>query len=161
MRNALKILLVSTISLIAGCNNSDIKEPKESMEKELDALDSQEVYIDSIEVTQEKNDSIPLISGSCENGREIGDLDQYQIKMKIGSSPTDSISVRSDAACFEIKTCDHNILGKINSGTIIYAQGPLKNRGFSAGIAYAFPVKDQNGKMCRAYLSYLNVEEVK
>ena len=78
--------------------------------------------------------------------------------MKVGISKTNNVSVRSDAACFEIGACKHNILGKIPSGTIIYGQSLLKNNGGSAGIAYAFPVRDKNGNMCRGYLSYLNIE---
>jgi len=119
---------------------------------------------DSIESTVEEgisfaiSDSIPLISGSCVNGRQPGDLSQYRYKMKIGTSKTDSINVRSDAACFEIAHCDHNILGKIKSGTVVYTSNSLKNRGGSAGIAYAFLVRDANGDTCRAYLSYLNFE---
>ncbi len=103
-------------------------------------------------------DSISLISGSCSNGRAPGDRSQYRYKMIIGTSKTDSISVRSDAACFNIAHCDHNILGKIKSGTVVYTTNSLKNRGGSAGIAYAFLVRDANGDTCRAYLSYLNFE---
>lgn len=153
MRILIDIFFLLAFFFVIRCNNSDNKVKVESKGETSDS-------IVSTHVRENKNDSIPFISGSCENGREIGNLDQYSIKMKVGTSPTDSIHVRSDASCFEIKRCHHNILGKIKSGTIIYAQGPLKNRDFSAGIAYAFPVKDKNGNICRAYLSYLNVERI-
>lgn len=137
-----------------GCGN----QPNHSDSKTSDTTNL--ASIDSTQIQEQENDSIPLISGSCENGREVGDMEQYTIKMRVGTSPTDSISVRSDASCFEIKSCGHNILGRIKSGTIIYAQGPLKNADYSAGIAYAFPVRDSKGNICRGYLSYLNVQPI-
>ena len=149
-----KIIFILCVPFISGCRNT------EPAEETPDTAVSPVVVIDSTTTIGKKDDSIPQISGSCEKGREVGNLEQYSIKMKVGSSESDSISVRSDASCFNLEGCDHNILGKIKSGTIIYAQGPLKNSDFSAGLAYAFPVKDRNGNVCRGYLSYLNVEEM-
>ena len=159
MKKIFEILFVVLLLCIVGCNSSGNEKAQAPKIQESDS-DNSKLPADSLGTDREETDSIPLISGSCKEGREIGSLDQYSIRMKVGTSPTDSISVRSDASCFEIQSCGHNILGKIKSGTIVYAQGPLKNADYSAGIAYAFPVKDQDGNICRAYLSYLNVEVI-
>jgi hypothetical protein len=151
----MKLIINSLLILtLLSCNS---KENEKKKNKEQPIVTKDLSSNDSIISIQ--NDSVPLISGSCKNGREIGNKSQYQFKMTVGSSETDSISVRSDAACFEIAHCDHNILGKIKSGTIVYTTSSLKNRGGSAGIAYAFLVRDQNGDTCRAYMSYMNFEE--
>lgn len=150
------VIALSLFFLILSCSNEKDNKDISSNPKN-EAPTPSEDDIDSVIVVDPKFDSIPLITGSCAEGRDVGEMSQYRIKMKIGTSSTGDISVRSDAACFEIGACNHNILGKIPSGTIIYAQGPLKNRGGSAGIAYAFPVRDKDDNICRGYMSYVNV----
>ncbi|MCI5056351.1 MAG: hypothetical protein MRY83_09590 [Flavobacteriales bacterium] len=143
---------ISLVSILLSLTTCYLKPSKVEKSDDSIMFVQEEVHEWTIE------DSIPLISGSCKKGRDIGDMSQYQTPMLVGTSKTGDISVRSNAACFEIASCSRNILGKIKSGTLIFTQGPLKNRAFSAGIAYAFPIQDDEGNVCRGYLSYLNVE---
>lgn len=151
------LFFLISIVLLVGCNSSGTTDNNDQGVETIKSQNDDTVK-DSIQAVEK--DTIALITGSCENHREVGEMSQYRYKMKVGTSKSGDISVRSDAACFEIGACKHNIIGKIKSGTIIYCQGPLKNRGGSAGVAYAFPVKDKDGNMCRGYLSYLNVENM-
>lgn len=149
------VLILASIS--CDSNNPIGNESPESIKK--DSLLVEESEQDSLIEIPILTDTVPLICGSCAEGRDPGEISQYQYEMTVGTSKTDSISVRSDAACFEIAHCEHNILGKIKSGTVVYTTSSLKNSGGSAGIAYAFLVRDKNGDTCRVYMSYLNFEE--
>ena len=155
MKIRFQILIILAFFCL-GC--SSVENDQENEMSDNNVLDTIPVST-SNQIENTKFDSIPTISGSCENGREIGDLKYYQVKMKVGKSSSDSINVRSNAASFEHGNLD-NVLGKIKSGTIVFVQGPLKNRAFSAGVGYSFPVKDKNGNICKGYLSYLNLEEI-
>jgi hypothetical protein len=42
-------------------------------------------------------------------------------------------------------------------GSYVWAEGPLKDDDASAGVGWAVPVRDLNGKDCRAYVSSLVV----
>ena len=93
------------------------------------------------------------IQANCEDCRETGDTAMYKQIVHIKKNDLGYVRVRKDASCFEANI-GANVIGKIKDDIWVYAQGPLKNAGGSAGIAFAIIVKDRNGKIWRGYLSY-------
>jgi len=158
MKTQLSIILLAIIIVSCNFNSGEDVSGTQKVKQRGQYIEESEQDTSSINTVI--IDSIPLISGSCANDRPSGDGPVYQYRHKriIGTSKTDSIRVKSDATCFQIKDCDHNVLGRIKSGTVVFTTDGLKNNGGSAGIAYAFLVRDVNGDTCRAYLSYLNFE---
>lgn len=92
--------------------------------------------------------------GSCEDCKETGDTSVYNTKINLKINSLGFVRVRKNAACFDVRVCDNNIIGNVPDDVMVYGQGPLKNADFSAGIAYAVIIEDTSGKRCRGYLSY-------
>jgi hypothetical protein len=100
---------------------------------------------------------IATIHGDCSRGREIGNLKRYSIRLRAENNDLGYIHIRANAACFE-EGRKANILGTVPCGTILYGYGPLKNADYSAGIAYAVAVQDENGNKCKGYVSFTVIE---
>jgi len=99
-----------------------------------------------------------MIDGSCADGRELGDLAGYSIRLRAKQNSLGFIRVRRDA----IWTLEDlsNVLGTVPCGTLLWGQGPLKNAEHSMGVGYAVAVRDAQGRQCRGYVSYTVVEVV-
>jgi hypothetical protein len=94
-----------------------------------------------------------LANGATESkgARPVGDLASYATLIQIVSSPSGFVRARANA---DWSNKDRrNVLGFLRAGSYVWAEGPLKNGDFSAGIGWAVPVRDPGGKDCRAYLS--------
>ncbi len=101
-------------------------------------------------------EAITLIDGSCEKARDLGDLAGYSLRVRSKEAKLGFVRVRSDASWFaEDKS---NILGTVPTGTVMRAEGPLKNAEGSNGIGYAVAVRDKDGRTGRGYVSYTVVD---
>jgi hypothetical protein len=105
---------------------------------------------------QRSSEKLTLIDGSCEQASSIGNLADYSIRVRAKSSDLGFIRIRSDASWSAEDTS--NVLGKIPSGTVLWAQGPLKNAEHSNGIGYAVAIRDKDGRVGRGYVSFTIIE---
>mgnify|MGYP007084936065 CR=1 FL=1 len=53
-----------------------------------------------------------------------------------------------------------NVIGRLKSGMVLPAWGPVKNRP-SYGIGFVVPLKDSEGKTCRGYISRTVIKQVR
>jgi hypothetical protein len=88
-------------------------------------------------------------------GRPVGPLSTYTALLQIAQSDSGFVRARANAVWDASDL--RNLLGLLRSGSYVWAEGPLHDNRVSAGIGYAVPVRDQNGRECRAYVSGLNV----
>jgi len=81
----------------------------------------------------------------------VGDLTNYTSLIQINSAPNGFVRARASAEW--PSDVRGNVLGFLRTGSYVWAEGPLKNDGYSAGLGWAVPVRDLSGKECRAYVS--------
>ncbi len=86
----------------------------------------------------------------CSKGRPLGDIRVYNNLILIGQKGADSVRVRSSPKWYAEEPS--NILGKIKSGSVIPAWGPIKSIP-SNGVGYVIPLLDSNGNESRGYIS--------
>jgi len=94
-----------------------------------------------------------LANGSNDgNGaRPVGDLAGYRALIQIVSVPNGFVRARASAEWpIDVRG---NVLGFLRTGSYVWAEGPLKNGSYSAGLGWAVPVRDLSGRECRAYVS--------
>lgn len=101
-------------------------------------------------------DRVTLIEGSCEGGRELGDLSSYGVRLRAKPDSLGFIRVRREAV-WTLEDLS-NVLGTVPCGTILWGEGPLKNAEYSMGVGYAVAVRDSQCRQCRGYVSYTVVE---
>ena len=112
----------------------------------------------------------PLI-GSCSAGtpiladgspdpegvRPVGDLTRYSQLVWIRESEFGFVRARADAQW--VADENRNVLGYLPADSYVWADGPVSNAAFSAGLGFAVPVRDLSGRTCRVYISHTVVEE--
>ena len=102
-----------------------------------------------------------LFQGKCTKNNDIDSIDNKTFfQLKIRDNSLGYARIRSDATCFEPIHCNHNIMGTINCGLIVYGTGPLKSSRISAGIAYIIAIQDSLGNKCMGYVSSTVVEKL-
>lgn len=101
-----------------------------------------------------------LVSGEMDSGgaRPVGDLTSYTTLIQIIAVPNGFARARANAIWDNDDR--RNVLGFLRAGSYVWAEGPLKNGEFSAGLGWAVPVRDLSGKECRAYLSHTVVRVI-
>lgn len=93
---------------------------------------------------------IAVIHGSCAAGRSLGDISGYAIPLRAEQNNLGYIRIRSDACWRDL----NNVIGTVPCGTLLWAEGPLKDADEPGGIGYAVAVQDDQGHICRGYVSY-------
>jgi len=102
-------------------------------------------------------EKITLIDGSCAPARPLGDLADYSTRIRAMDSALGFIRIRSEAIWSGEDLS--NVLGTVPSGTVLWAEGPLKNAEISMGIGYAVAIRDKDGRTGRGYVSRTVIEE--
>ncbi|MCE5325160.1 MAG: hypothetical protein LLG01_01975 [Planctomycetaceae bacterium] len=97
-----------------------------------------------------------LIDGSCVGGLPLGDLAEYSRRIKVPPNALGYVRIRSTLSWDADDKS--NMLGTVPCGTLLWAQGPLKNPDFGNAIGYAVAVRDRAGRSCRGYVSYTVVD---
>jgi len=96
------------------------------------------------------------LRGSCERGRPLGELGSYRHVIELGGDAP-HVRVRADPSW---PAEDHgNVLGELASPQRIAAFGPLKGVP-SNGIGWMVPLRDDEGRTCRGYVSATVAEAV-
>jgi hypothetical protein len=101
---------------------------------------------------------IVLIDGSCEHARAMGDLAHYSTPLRAKNSSLGFIRIRSDANWNAENST--NVLGTVPSGTLLWAEGPLKDWDTPSGIGYAVAIRDKEGHTGRGYVSFQVVDQL-
>ncbi|MES0491976.1 MAG: hypothetical protein ABUK01_18425 [Leptospirales bacterium] len=113
---------------------------------------SENIRADELGISTGSNGVSPVkFKGSCLGANPMGNIESYDALLKIKQNSLKFIRVRS-CPVWDTGT-NLNVLGTIPTGITIPANGPLKNFSFSAGIGYAVPLQDLEGKYCRGYVS--------
>ncbi|HEY3359638.1 MAG TPA: hypothetical protein VGQ83_40685 [Polyangia bacterium] len=101
---------------------------------------------------------IAALRGSCARGLPLGAPGDYRQRLRVGTPRSGMVRVRATPA---FDAADRsNALGELPGGTVLAAQGPLKNPEYGNAVAYAVAVRDLQGRTCRGYVSYTAAHEV-
>ncbi len=96
------------------------------------------------------------LRGSCDGARPLGELASYRHVIELGGDAP-RVRVRADPSW---PAEDHgNVLGELVSPQRIAAFGPVKGIP-SAGIGWVVPLRDDDGRTCRGYVSATVAEAV-
>jgi len=151
-------LLVAILCVLgpAGCGSTRYPPAEKDNASSTDAFPSTTSQTSVPAATSLPGDKPTLIEGSCEGGRELGDLSHYALRLRAKPNTLGFIRVRSWAS-WDAGDLS-NVLGTVPCGAILWGEGPLKNAEYSCGIGYAVAVRDSQGRRCRGYVSYTVVE---
>jgi hypothetical protein len=99
-----------------------------------------------------------LIDGSCEHARPLGGIRMYERRVQARNSSLGYIRIRSDATWSGVDA--PNLLGKVPAGSLLWAEGPLKDAKDPGGLCFAVAVRDKEGRFGRGYVSVSVVDVV-
>jgi hypothetical protein len=86
------------------------------------------------------------MGGSCDGARPNADVSRYRTPLRVNGK---GARVRS-RALFDAET--DNVIGAVQGGSDLMAEGPLKDAEFPDGIGWAIMVSD-GARSCRGYVS--------
>jgi hypothetical protein len=117
--------------------------------------DSLAPYRDSLEnaITAQDTTRVIFINAVNKECEASPDSMEFRQAVHIAKNDLGFVRVRTDASCFEVDSCFHNLLGTIKDDQWVWAQGPVKEKHYSVGHAFVICVKDGNGKYVKGYLS--------
>jgi hypothetical protein len=117
--------------------------------------DSLEPLRDSLEAARNDKDTLRVvpINNFNKECQTVEDTMAFRWPIHVAKNDLGYVRVRSDASCFEVDSCFHNLLGTIKDDQWMYAYGPVKYKFGSAGLAYVICVKDSKGRFVEGYIS--------
>jgi hypothetical protein len=95
--------------------------------------------------------------GSCQWARPAGELADYPLRLEVLPAPTGAARVRNTAH-FD-PADDGNVIGVVDSGTVLAGQGPLAESAWSDGVGYAVLLRGHDSRLCRGYVISSAVKE--
>lgn len=116
---------------------------------------------DSIEAAKNAHDTI-RISGINNYNAEcslIEDSMQFRWPIHIAKNELGFVRVRSDASCFEVDKCFHNLIGTIPDDQWVWSYGTVKHNYGSAGLAWVICIRDSKGRLVKGYISETVVDQ--
>lgn len=146
---------IIALVLIYSCTNDTDRESKGIVYDSLDPVrDSIENYLrakDTVRVSHINN-----YNKECTVAR---DSMEFKWPIHLAKNDLGFVRVRSDASCFEVEQCLHNLLGTIPHDQWVWAYGPVKHKYGSAGLAYVICVRDSRGRLVNGYISATVVDQ--
>ncbi|HTF04600.1 MAG TPA: hypothetical protein VK826_11270 [Bacteroidia bacterium] len=136
-------------AFVCSCKESGTDDPKGII------YDSLAPYRDSLEnaITAQDTTRVFFINAVNKECEAAPDSMEFRQAVHIAKNDLGFVRVRTDASCFEVDSCFHNLLGTIKDDQWIWAQGPVKEKHYSVGHAFVICVKDAKGKYVKGYLS--------
>ncbi len=89
----------------------------------------------------------------------IEDTMQFRWPIHLAKNNLGFVRVRSDASCFEVDNCFHNLLGTIPHDQWVWSYGTVKYSYGSAGLAWVICVRDSKGQLVKGYISATVVDQ--
>lgn len=89
--------------------------------------------------------------GNCRWARPAGDPGEYRLRLEVLPGPTGAARVRNTAE-FD-PAYDGNVIGVVDSGTVLAGAGPLAESAWSGGVGYAVLLRGHDSRLCRGYVS--------
>lgn len=144
MKRLIGILLI----VLTGCAEP-ASEPKGIVYDSLDPLR------DSLEAALNDKDTLRVvhINNFNKECQRAEDTMEFRWPIHVAKNDLGYVRVRSDASCFEVDSCFHNLLGTISDDQWLYAYGPVKHQYGSSGLAFVICVKDSKGRFVKGYIS--------
>jgi hypothetical protein len=96
-------------------------------------------------------------SGSCQWARPAGPVADYRLRLEVLPAPTGVARIRR-TPIFD-PADDRNVIGAVDSGTVLAAQGPLAESAWSHGVGYAVLLRGHDSRLCRGYVAATAVKE--
>lgn len=140
--------------LIGSLVFSSCADPTDAESKGI-IYDSLAPLRDSIENALRATDTIRISNiNNLNNECELAsDSMEFTWPVHIAKNDLGFVRVRSDASCFEVDSCFHNIIGTIPHDQWVWVIGPVKYKYASAGLAYVICVRDSKGRLVKGYIS--------
>lgn len=116
---------------------------------------------DSIEAANNAHDTIRISDINNYNAEcsLIEDSMQFRWPIHIAKSELGFVRVRSDASCFEVDSCFHNLIGTIPDDQWLWSYGTVKYKYWSAGLAWVICIRDSKGRLVKGYISETVVDQ--
>lgn len=87
-----------------------------------------------------------------------GDTMEFRWPIHIAKNDLGYVRVRSDASCFEVDSCFHNLIGTVPHDQWVRGYGPVKYKSWSAGLAWVICIRDAKGRLVKGYISQTVVD---
>ncbi len=142
------------LALIVGCA-PDSNESKQVI------YDSLGPYRDSIEAANNATDTVRIsdINNYNKECSLIEDSMQFRWPIHIAKNDLGYVRVRSDASCFEVDSCFHNLIGTIPHDQWVWSYGTVKYKYWSSGLAWVICIRDSKGRLVKGYISETVVDQ--
>lgn len=116
---------------------------------------------DSIEAAKNVHDTIRISEINNYNAEcsLIEDSMQFRWPIHIAKNDLGFVRVRSDASCFEVNSCFHNLIGTIPDDQWVWSYGTVKYKYWSAGLAWVICIRDSKGRLVKGYISETVVDK--
>jgi hypothetical protein len=117
--------------------------------------DSLAPYRDSLENALNDEDTVRIsfIDNYNSECALIEDTMQFRWPVHIAENELGYVRVRSDASCFEVDSCFHNLIGTIPHNQWVWSYGAVKYKYWSSGLAHVICIKDSKGRLVKGYIS--------
>lgn len=89
----------------------------------------------------------------------IEDSMQFRWPIHIAKNDLGFVRVRSDASCFEVDSCFHNLIGTIPHDQWVWSYGTVKYKYWSSGLAWVICIRDSKGRLVKGYISETVVDQ--
>lgn len=144
---AIRYLFILTV-VLGACTSED-KESKQVI------YDSLAPFRDSIEAANNAHDTVRIsdINNYNKECSLIEDSMQFRWPIHIAKNDLGFVRVRSDASCFEVDSCFHNLIGTIPADQWVWSYGTVKYKYWSSGLAWVICVRDSKGRLVKGYIS--------
>ena len=142
-----------------ACVMSSCIDPMEGPQNVV--YDSLAPYRDSLEGKMTDKDTIRIstINNYNTECQLIDDTMQFRWPIHIAENELGFVRVRSDASCFEVDSCFHNLIGTIPDNQWVWSYGTVKYKYWSSGLAWVICIKDSKGRLVKGYISETVVDK--
>lgn len=149
------LAFLSVITILFSCNDETFRDHKGVIYDSLDPLR------DSLEEALRAKDTVRIsfIDNSNKECQPADDTMEFRWPIHLAKNELGFVRVRSDASCFEVDNCFHNLIGTINHDQWLWAYGPVKYQYGSSGIAWVICVRDSKGRLVKGYISETVVDK--
>lgn len=145
----MKYLLYSfmTFVLFSACNEPGTNEQV--------IYDSLAPYRDSLEsgLTAQDTIRVSFIDAYNKECELVSDSMEFRWPIHIANNDLGYARVRSDASCFEVDSCFHNLIGTVKDDQWLWSFGKVKYKYWSSGLAWVICVRDSKGRLVKGYIS--------
>lgn len=150
----MRYLFLCMVVVICSCT-SDTKEPKGVIYDSLDPLR------DSLEKALLAKDTVRIsdINNYNKECSLIEDTMQFRWPIHIAKNDLGFVRVRSDASCFEVDSCFHNLIGTIPHDQWVWSYGTVKYKYWSSGLAWVICIRDSKDRLVKGYISETVVDQ--